>query len=285
VTSGLDDEDRAFLTEFAASICYAHPIAAIAFYRAAVDAEAVGVEAEFLMRAKGGVDARSAAVAGRTDALVQTHVVARLLAQLAAAIEDCGALGDAIRHRKKVDGIFRRYLRSQGGAVGDFWDLVLRPTPLPTLLGLPELDRATLGDEDRQAMTLDYDQLALALADVAGLYRGRSTQGTWSGDETSADADVIHIVVDVMPGGSEPAAAASVSILEAYNKVKHRFALFDHVIPLAQAVGAKGDLAIVATYPRAPSYGERLLQNIANVAKVGGETAALVLRLDELDLI
>jgi hypothetical protein len=42
---------------------------------------------------------------------------------------------------------------------------------------------------------------------------------------------------------------------------------------------------IDTTYPRDPAYAQRLLTNTARVAKVAGEIAALVLRLDELGFI
>ena len=96
---------------------------------------------------------------------------------------------------------------------------------------------------------------------------------------------MIHVVVDVVPGGVGVASAKSVTILEAYNKLKHRFTVFDHVVLLADAVGKKGDAVIDATYPRDPAYAERLLTNTARVAKVAGEIAALVLRLNELGFI
>jgi hypothetical protein len=249
----LDDEELAFMREYASSICYTHVIAAVALYRAASEAESVAIDAEGLLRDGVLEDARARAEEDRTDALVQTHVVARLLAQLAAAIEDCGALGDAVRHRHRAGWLFRRYLHSQGGSVGDFWDAVLVPTSLPALLRLPELDSITIPDSDHASIELDYEQLALALGDVAGIYRGRSTPGTWSADGSPAVNEVVHIVFDVVPAGSAVASAGSVTILQAYNKLKRRFAVFDHVTPLAQAVAKKrgcGDRYHISAGPR-----------------------------------
>jgi hypothetical protein len=99
------EEDRVFLREYANFVCLSHPIAAIALRNAAVAASEVAVVAEGRTRRLDRPAAEEAATKGRTDALVQTYVVTRLLAELAAAIEDLGALLDAVRYRDR-DGIF-----------------------------------------------------------------------------------------------------------------------------------------------------------------------------------
>ena len=60
-------------------------------------------------------------------------------------------------------------------APGAFWDLVIGGTTLPDLLALPEL--GSLGEAEREAVQVDYEQLALALGEIARIYRGRSTPG------------------------------------------------------------------------------------------------------------
>lgn len=216
------EEDRVFLTEYATCICCTHPFVALALHRAAVDAHEVAIVTESLMRRLDRADAEFRAETDRTAALVQRHVVARLLAQLAAAIEDCGAIGDAVRYRDR-QGLLRRYLSSQAGAVGDFWDLVTMPVPLTDLLALPKLDGLSLSHEDRQHLESDYTGLQRFLIDAADIYRGRSTPGVWSvgGQGPASEAAVVHIIVDVVsPSPSGDPARPGVSLLEAYNKLK-----------------------------------------------------------------
>ena len=77
------DEDRVFLAEFATSICYTHPMTALALHRAAADADEVAITTESLMRGVDRPAAEARAATDRTAALVQRNVVAQLLAQLA----------------------------------------------------------------------------------------------------------------------------------------------------------------------------------------------------------
>lgn len=282
------DEDRIFLAQYASSICLTHPIAALALHRAAVDAQEVAIVAESVMHLVDREAAEAKAIQGNTAALVQTHVVARLLAQLAAAIEDCGAIGDAIRHRDRT-GLFRRYLVSAGGAVGNFWDLVLAPTPFTDLLALPAIESLSLSDEDQAALTYTYRELPRSLIEVAGIYRGKSAPGTWSasGLPSADEADVVKVVVDMMAaeGTSGTPQFPGVSLPEAYNKIKHRFAVFDRIADFGAAVGAAGDSVIYATYPRDQGHAQILMSNTFTVARVSGEMAALALRLDQFDVL
>jgi hypothetical protein len=276
------DEDRVFLAQYATSTCLTHPIAALALYRAAVDASEVAVVTESLMHQIPREQAKERAAQGRTDALVQTHVVARLLAELAAAIEDCGAIGDAVRYRDRK-GVFRRYLTSQAGAVGDFWDAVLKGDPLADLFAFPKLEDLSR-DEDREHIAYDYEEMPKSLGQIADIYRGQSGPGIWPVSPSgTSHPDVVNVVIDVVAGAAGgPPAGTAVTLRQTYNKLKHRFTVVDPVDRLARAVGAQGDVVIAATYPRDPPHAERLLTNICTVARVSGEIAALTYRLDEL---
>jgi len=74
----MQDEDRAFLREFASRTCYTHPVAAFALHRAAVDADEIGIVAESFLHLVDRPAAETIAASSRTAALVQTFVVARL---------------------------------------------------------------------------------------------------------------------------------------------------------------------------------------------------------------
>jgi hypothetical protein len=281
-------EDRIFLAQYASSICLTHPIAALALHRAAVDAQEVAIVAESGMHLIDREAAETKAIEGNTAALVQTHIVARLMAQLAAAIEDCGAIGEAIRYRDR-SGLFRRYLKSAGAAVGEFWDLVLAPTPFTDLLALPAIESLSLSDEDEAALTYTYRELPRSLVEVAGIYRGKGSPGALSasGSLSADEADVVKVVVDIVAsdGTTGTAQFPGVSLPEVYNKIKHRFAVFDRIVDFGAAAWVTGDRVIYATYPRDPGHAQTLLNNIFTVARVSGEMAALALTLDQLGVL
>jgi hypothetical protein len=280
------DEDRVFLSEYASLTCLAHPIAALAFHRAAVDADEVAVVVESLTRLIDRAEAESMAATRNSAAMVQTYVVARLMGELAATIEDCAAIGDAIRHRNER-GLFERYLWSKSRALGAFWDDVRAGLSLPELLDLPALDALLLRSEVRSHLEQDYTHLPRALAQVSDIYGGQGVPRPWSPTPTrSVPEDVVNVVVDIVtPGPDGTIPVQRVTLLEVYNKIKHRFAVFDDVAALGSAVHARGGSVVHATFPRAPESGEGLLMNVIAVAQTSGEMAALVLRLDELGVL
>lgn len=280
----MQDEDRVFLKEFTGRTCLTHPATALALHRAAADADEVGVVVESLMYVVERNEAEAIAEHARTGALVQTYVVARLLAQLAAAVEDCAALGHAIRFRDR-GGLFVRYLTSQGGAAGDFFDEVRLGRSLPELLAIPELETLAVEGEDREFLTHDYARLPDTLRHISDFYREAGVPRAWPNAGTSEDEeepDVVKIVIDLIPTGSP---VPGVTLLEAYNKIKHRFAVMDEIAPLGAAARATGRSVVFATYPRHPDYAERLLLNTVAVAQASGEMAALLIRLDDLGAV
>ncbi len=277
----MHDEDRIFLREFTSKTCLTHPAIALALHRSAVDADEVGVIVESLMNVVERSQAAAVAERARTGALVQTYVVARLLAQLAAAVEDCASLGHAIRFRDR-GGLFARYLNSMGGAAGDFFDEVRQGRSLPELLAIPELDTLAVEGEDGDFLAHDYASLPGTLRQIADFYREAAAPLTWPDigvSDVDREPDVVKIVIDLVPIGSP---VPPVTLLEAYNKIKHRFAVFDEIATLGAAARATDKSVVFATYPRHPDHAERLVLNTVAVAQASGEMAALPLKLDEL---
>ena len=274
------EEDRVFLREYANFVCLSHPIVAIALRNAAVDASEVAVVAEERTRRLDRPTAEDVAMRGRTDALVQTYVVARLLAELASAIEDLGALLDAVRYRDR-EGIFYRYLNSQPGQVAEFWDLVLTGTPLGPLLAMPPLESFT--PEPPPAIVADYEALGSALPQVAAMYRSRTDAVPVLSDpgETGPSDDANIVTALVEPGSPTTGA----TLADAYNKIKHRFTVIDNMPRLGAALAVGGRRATYVRYPRDPAKADVLYQNIMTVAAAGGEVAAIILWLDELGLL
>jgi hypothetical protein len=224
--------------------------------------------------------AEEAAARGRTDALVQTYVVARLLAELASAIEDLGALLDAVRYRDR-DGILYRYVNSQARQVADLWDLVLTGVPLEALLALPALE--SFAPAPPRAIVNDYEGLGAALPQVAEMFRTRTdAEPVLSDPGASGRPDDVNIVTSVEEAGS-PATGATLA--DAYNKIKHRFTVIDDMPRLGAALAADGRRASYVRYSRDPAKAEILYQDVMTVAAAGGEVAAVVLWLDELGLL
>jgi hypothetical protein len=274
------DEDRLFLREYANFVCLSHPIAAIALRRAAVDATEVAVVAEGRTRRLDRAEAEKVAASGNTAALVQTYVVARLLAELAAAIEDLGALLDAVRYRDRL-GILHRYLKSQPGQVADVWDLVLSGVSPTDLLRLPALE--ALAPEPPAAIVSDYESLARSLPQIATMFRTRTdAEPVLSGTGKTAPADDVAIVTTIVDAGSPVSGA---TLVDAYNKIKHRFTVIDDIALLGSALSRGGRMAAYVRYPRDPAKAEVLYQNVMTVAAAGGEVAALVLWIEELGLL
>ena len=280
----MHDEDRIFLKEFASKTCLTHPATALALYRSAVDADEVGIVVQSFMHVVGRSEAEAIAEHARTGALVQTYAVARLLAQLAAAVEDCASLGHAIRFRDR-DGLFARYLTSRGGAAGGFFDEVRLGRSLPELLAIPELGTLAVVGEDRDFLARDYASLPGTLRQISDFYREAGVPRVWPDVVASGDGeepDVVKVVIDLVPAGSQ---VPQVTLLEAYNKIKHRFAVVDEIAPLGAAARATGKSVVFATYPRDPDHAERLFVNTVAVAQASGEMAALLLKLDELGAV
>lgn len=275
------DEDRVFLDEYAKFTCMTHPAAAVALYNAAADADRVAATAYGLTYRLDETEAARIAAERNMAALAQTYVTARLVAQLAAAIEDCGAMGEAIRHRR-ADGLFRRFLHCSVGQVGSFFDLVLRGDPLATLLDLPRLETMA-PSPDRDILERSYATVGSALTQVARMYRAEGPAMTVTASPLGGPApDVVTIVVDVLGPGSATAAKPTSTLPGAYNKIKHRFMVPQNIEPLGRAVSATGDTLVFDTYPRDPANGRVLLRNVATVAAATGEMAALVLALDNM---
>ncbi len=280
----MQDVDRIFLREFTSKTCLTHPATALALHRSAVDADEVGVIVESLMYVVERSEAEAIAEHARTGALVQTYVVARLLAQLAAAVEDCASLGHAIRFRDR-GGLFARYLNSKGAAAGDFFDEVRQGRSLPELLAIPDLDTLAVEGEDREFLAHDYTSLPATLRHISDFYREAGVPRTWpdvGASDVDKEPDDVKIVIDLVPIGSP---VPPVTLLEAYNKIKHRFAIFDEIAPLGAAARAAGKSVVFATYPRHPDHAERLFHNTIAVAQASGEMAALLLKLDELGVV
>jgi hypothetical protein len=276
----LIDRDRAFIREYLQFGYMHHVIAAealrSAYERADETATIVREQVERTDRATAAVMASSL----NDGARVQTVVVARLLSEYAAAIEDLGALLHGIRHRAR-GGVMVKYLEATVSGAADMLDLVIDRggAELPRLLDLPDL--RSLGDSvdpsALEALKHDYDALGDHLIQIGGQYRDKGPQGiATEADEVPEDR--VAIVLGLKePDGDEPERRGGL-LAQAHNKIKHRFAVIEDIKTLGSAAGGQ---ILYTHYPRDQRSVLRLVHNVTQVALAGAELAALMLTLDE----
>jgi len=275
----LTGRDRAFLREYI-QFGYMHHVIAAEALRSAYERSH---EIAIAMRQQiGRTDRPTAeATASRLNdgARVQTVVVARLLSEYASAIEDLGALMHAIRHRRRR-GVLVGYLDAPVSAAADVLDRLMGrgEKGLDWLLRLPPLsaleerfDRATLA-----GLRHDYEALGERLAQIADQYRNPGPQGVVT-DVVGVPEDHVAIVLGLIAPGDEAPERRGGLLVQAHNKIKHRFMVIEDIATLGVAAG--GNL-LYTHYPREPRAVWGLVQNITQVALVGGELAALLLTVD-----
>jgi len=278
----LREEDRVFLHEFILRTCIAHPAAAVALYRASQDPEELAVAVESLMRSAEPDFARQIARASNTTATLRAQITAQLVAQLARAIEDCGALGDAIRFRHK-GGLFRRYLSSRNDKVSEFLTSARGNAALPELLAIPALD--DVPHEVRASLGPYYESLPTALRALGDIHsaEGVPKPGGVSPGDPGFEDGVVTIVTAVVSRSEDGQFHIPIAtIADAYNKLKHRFAVVEDIRSLVQAVQGEGDSLVYAAYPTSVAFVERLVTGTVRVAQTSRLMAQLVLKLDEV---
>jgi hypothetical protein len=268
--------DRRFLQEFIQFSGTNHLVAAVALFRAGVDADGTAARLHQLTENVGADKALGRAIELRSGVRVQSVLIGRLIAELAAAIEDVAALGWAIRFRRK--GLFATYLRSSVGNAASFLDLA-RANPAPTLeelLRLPPLAEleAHLKAGDYAAVAHDQEMLPRAFAQLANAYRGSGIPVAVTGSAAAA-ADQVHVVLDLLDKIAPSGAWSSRNgVLPAsLNKLKHRFALIEDIDLFGSL---PGEPVLYAHLARDPTTVGALVERIHFVARLGLEIATLI---------
>ena len=275
----LTDRDRTFLHEYVQFGHLHHVVVAealrSAYERADVTATAMREQVERTDRATAEAGARRL----NDGARVQTVVVARLLSEYAAAIEDLGALIHAIRQRARR-GVMVEYLETQVQGAADTLDLLIarRGEGLAPLLTLPRLD--TFADRvdpvALEGLRHDYEFLAAHFAQIAGQYRDPGPQGVAT-DVVGVPEDHAAIVLGLVDQGEDTPDRRGGLLAQAHNKIKHRFMVIEDIAALGVVAGGN---VLYTHYPRDPRAVRGLVHNITQVALAGAELAALMLALD-----
>jgi hypothetical protein len=103
-----------------------------------------------------------------------------------------------------------------------------------------------------------------------------------SNEEGGPPPDDVNILTSIVEEGADVTGA---TLVDAYNKIKHRFTVIDDLQRLGRALKEGGRRGAYVRYPRAPAKADVLFMNIMTVAAAAGEIAALVAWLDELGVL
>jgi len=277
------DKDIVFLSDYANFGYLQHYVAAEAIYRAGVDAAQVAVKVHQALEFQSADEAIQAARELGTGGRIQSIVIARLYGERASAYEDLGAFLHAIRNRRN-GGLFKNYLNSSPAQVERFYRFAVseRPTDLGIMLNLPAIDRVAryLTNEEVSILRQEYEQFANDIVTLAEEYQGRmSNVSTYpDGHQLGRDwRDQLYLALKMVPrqtGGN----LNNSLMVEAYNKIKHRFTLIERMDDFLHA-DPKDEALITAIQPRTPEWAEKLLVSIAGVTTRAMEITAIVLKL------
>lgn len=311
----MDPRDRAFLDELVQFTTMNHVAAVRLYRRGLTDLNGVAMLTEGALRPYSSREALAEAVVKNKDAArIERILIAKMFAELMSAYEDLGALGHAIRQRAK-GGIFYQYLISEPSEAANFLQVAYQSGPsagLDALLKLPSL--TALGhkrpDPDvLAAITVDYTDLPRALYDVAKMSltpTGGIQQLGASGDVLPSWRDDLNILLNVDPppagasattsspapsAGNSPArrrrgqkvgAAQGATLVGAFNKIKHRFTVSDN-LPGYVSTPRNGN-TVYGRFGITTAFVDMLVNNTIVTAKVMGELAGLLIKLDEAKL-
>lgn len=276
--------DLAFLNDYAQFGFMNHIVAALAFYYAGANAQEMAASVREVIEPVSAEDARKMAVELNDGARVQCIALPRLYAELAASIEDLGALCESIRNRDE-NGIFKRYVRSSVGQAAAFFDHVLQHQSdnLGQLLNLPTLDemRGKLPPVIFVAVEQHYQNFGHSLSDVARLYREtKAIDELKSGSPLPASwHDEFHIVLNVIDDG-DGAQEVRGGLTQGYNKIKHRFTIIENIETLINALGSTERIPYDHKSLR-PEEAHSHALNTLMVVRATCELAALLIFLHE----
>lgn len=280
MTAGLSlrERDRLFLHEHVQFGLMHHVVVAEALRSAYERSDETATAMRVQIERTTAEEAARVASELNDGARVQTIVVARLLSEFAATIEDLGALMHAIRHRRRR-GVLVEYLEASVPAVADMLDLLLDrgASDFPGVLHLPDLAglEGRLHPEAVAALRHDYENLGVHLVQVGAMYRETGPAGVTT---TAADVptDQLAVVLAVEAPGEQVPERRGGLLPRVHNKLKHRFAVLEDISRFEQA---GGELTF-AHYPRDPAHAKRLIHNITQVALLGAELASIVLAVE-----
>lgn len=222
---------------------------------------------------------------------IQKILIAKLMVEFAAAVEEFGSLCEAIQKREQYS-IFSRFI---DGFHHDeeFFDRVLNnpQVDLPQLLLLPTANELAqrLGEEYLSIFDESYRAKLFNIKFVAGLWQ------TWGSlidsDDVSPDGQLPlppywreSINVILAGPGKLPALLKRRSFTSGTNKIKHRFAVIESLETLLAAAAEGPTLPYTCLNPDLDGV-HQFFQNTVRVARSTGAVAELILFLDDQGLL
>ncbi len=288
----MDRRDRTFLTELT-QFTYKNHIASAYIYRTRLNSreelEDVAVFAEDQLRHYASSEIALEDVRKYNEAkAIERIICAKIFAEFVSACEDLGALGDAIKHRKKK-GVFLRYLSSSVGQAASFFDKCVLPhdvlndpsVTIGTMLDLPDVAvlASRFSQEEYIEVQKSFRDQAINLYAAATMYRDKvgAQVRTVSGGGVlpSEKDDEIYIVLDVIPAGDTSTQKGGI-YSRALNKVKHRFMVTDQLHDYAQ-VGMSETIEYAVLKPEMM---DAFVDSTVAVAGTMAELAAFLIHLD-----
>lgn len=240
--------DRIFLQQVHDFSCMGRPVTAIGLYDAGYAFDRTSMLLHKSINLLSDAKAIERAEQLNTGARVQRVVVVRLFAELMAGIEDLGSLCFAIKHRKN-ESIFKRYSLSEsehGTFLSEIFDCKKeKPLNLPSMLKIPEIGKLkglpvdVYGDIEKA-----YNQIAKNIQGAAMLFKSKNVK---TGKIDGRD-DLVYVVYHTQDKNKPSDKLSKSSIrVKTYNKIKHRFLVFDTMDLLEKAI-AEGDIGLEFDY-------------------------------------
>lgn len=231
----------------------------------------------------------SAHTGSGTNIRVEAVMMAKLFAEYISAIEDFGALIHAVRNRKD-GGVFYQYSECRSQVERIFNDLSKTELDVPMFLGLPGTSDLLRGvaAEDLFWLSTHYDSLATEIMFLAETYTRRLPKveynefGNWLLPKNWTE--YLWIVLEYKPSDKVTAPREVRLIVEAFNKIKHRFLVIEDFKSLFDAID-DNDLLLYSHEVKSPELAEAFLNSIAGVVTRQRELAMILVRLNELGVM
>lgn len=233
--------DRVFLQEFVSLPYMGKPVTAFALYQAGCHPEIVAQQLHQQVLLLDENKARDKARKEGDAPRVQIAVIAKLIGEFVSGLEDLGALCYAIKHRNE-ESIFKRYCLSETehGQYHKFVvDSVDAGIELHDLLAIPKLDSLLIQFENdqrkREGFAQLYQQSTVQIIEAAMRYKNIGTQI----EKITNPKDYAYVVCDAVDTTKARREEKRGAIVRIYNKIKHRFLVFEDRESLDKALGAQ----------------------------------------------
>jgi hypothetical protein len=281
--------DKVFLNQFVSLSYMGKPVSAIGLYKAGVDCDETAslVHKNILLLSDKGAqeEARNKRDRGRA----QTVIVAKLLGELVGALEDLGALCYSIKNRKN-ESIFKRYCLSQSEHI-EFYKYIVSLSDsnieLSAMLDIPTLNQLrqhfATDDYKYDGFKQLYQQSAIQIRGAAELYRQVEEDSKPTEDKAHRNDGMFYVICDAINTLKPRKRENRGTLVRTYNKIKHRFLVFEDYESLKQAIEkSKIDFKVTwTTLSIRPNEVEDIYKMVMGTSQCMFTIAGLLVILDD----